>query len=160
MNPILKILEKTDGSVTAIIEALTGEKAEIRNVTQKIVRADEELAELLHIDLGDEVNYRVVDIISAGKLYARAVSYAPLKRLDKEFRDDLLMAEMPIGKIIRKHKLEIRREINWSRIEENDMGKCLVRNYSIIHRGEVLINITEYFPFKSFEWRDCDESEG
>ncbi|AIY89428.1 chorismate pyruvate-lyase family protein [Geoglobus acetivorans] len=151
MNPILRILERTDGSVTSIIEALTGERAEIKTIEQKVIGAGPEIAQMLNISEGDEVNFRVVDILSAGIRFARAVSYTPLKRLDESFKRDLMSADIPVGKIISKYKLEVRREINWSCIKENDLGKCLVRNYSIIHRREVLINITESFPFSAFD---------
>lgn len=152
MNPILRILERTDGSVTTIIEALTGERAEIKTIVQKIIRADRESSKVLEIPEGEEINYRVVEIVSGGKLFAKAVSITPLRRLDDRFREDLLRADIPIGKIIKKHRLEVRREILWSRIEDREgLGKCLVRNYNIIHKGEVLINITEVFPVEVYE---------
>ena len=151
MNPILRILARTDGSVTKIIEALTGKKAEIRTIEQKIVKADEGVADLLGIEKGDEVNYRVVEILSGGKVFARAISYTPLKRLEKRFKEDLLRADIPIGEIIRKHKMEVRREIRWATVEDREGKKSLVRNYDIIHRNEILINITEIFPFEVYE---------
>lgn len=156
MNPILRILERTDGSVTTIIEALTGKKTEIKTIEQKIIKADQHSARVLEIPEGEEINYRVVEIVSAGRLFAKAVSITPLSRLDDRFREDLMRADIPIGKIIKKHKLEVRREILWSRIDRcEDLGECLVRNYNIIHRGEILINITEMFPtevYEQFRW--------
>ncbi len=156
MNPILRILERTDGSVTTIIEALTGERVEIRTIEQRIVSADSDSAVVLGIPVGEKINYRVVEIVSAGKIFARAKSITPLSRLDESFREDLLKANIPIGKIIKRHRLEVRREILWSRLEIcQDLGKCLVRNYNIIHKGRVLINITEIFPvevYEQFRW--------
>jgi len=152
LNPIIRILARTDGSVTTIIEALTGMKAEIKTLEQRIVKANKELANILDINEGEEVNYRVVEINSGGIMFARAISFSPLKRLDKSFRDDLMKADIPIGKIIKKHRLEVRREILWSDIRDvNEMGMCLVRNYNIFHKGKVLINITEQFPLSAFE---------
>ncbi len=152
MNPIVRILQKTDGSVTAIIEALTGEEAKIKTLERKVVKANEEIAKKLKISEGDEVNYRVVEIKSKGITFAIATSLTPLKRLDESFKDDLMKAEIPIGKIIKKHKLEVRREILKAEIKELEkFGKCLVRNYNIIHRGEILMNITEIFPISVFE---------
>ena len=152
MNPILRILERTEGSVTTIIEALTGEKVEIKTIEQKVIEADRESARILEIDEGEEVNYRVVEIVSAGEVFARAISITPLSRLDERFRDDLMKADIPIGRIIRKHKLEVRREILWSRIGTcKGLGNCLIRNYNIIHKGEILINITEMFPVDVYD---------
>ncbi len=158
MNAILRILAKTDGSVTKIIEALTEEKAEIRTMEQRIVKADRDVAEILKIDEGDDVNYRVVEIISAGKVFAKAVSYTPIKRLEERFKDDLLKADIPIGEIIRRHKMEVRREIRWARVCDYEGRKALIRNYDIIHNNEILINITEVFPFEVYE-NICGEKD-
>ncbi len=154
MTPIQRILATTDGSITAILEAITGEKVSVETVEQKVIEANGEIAGLLKVNEGDKINYRVVNL-RAGDVLAHAVSYTPIKRLRPEFREDLMKADMPIGKIMRKHRIEARREINWWKIEKaGELGKIfgidgedklLVRNYSIIHRGEILINITEYF---------------
>ena len=160
MNAIHRILMTTDGSITAIIEAVTQKKVEVETLEQKIIRADRELAELLEIDEGDEVNYRVVYLRANGEIYAKAISFTPLKRLENSFREDLMRADIPIGKIMRKHNMEARREIRWSRVEEADLAlanelgiadrRVISRNYNIIHRGKVLINITEFFPMERF----------
>jgi chorismate-pyruvate lyase len=118
---------------------------------------------MLKIERGDEVNYRVVYLKVCGLIYVKAISFTPLKRLQDSFRDDLMRADIPIGKIMRKHSIEARREINWKKVikadkklaEELKMEKSevLVRNYNIIHKGEVLINITEFFPAERFSER-------
>jgi len=159
MTPIQRILATTDGSITAILEAIVGEEIKVETVEQKVIEANKEIAKILEIDEGDEINYRVVNL-RAKDVLAHAVSYTPLKRLRPEFREDLMKADMPIGKIMRKHRIEARREISWWRVEKaGELGKIfgidgedkvLVRNYSIIHSGEVLINITEYFPLSKF----------
>jgi chorismate-pyruvate lyase len=163
LNPIHRILLNTDGSITGIIEAITGRKVEVETVEQRIIRADEEIARMLKIERGDEVNYRVVYLKVCGLIYVKAISFTPLKRLQDSFRDDLMRADIPIGKIMRKHSIEARREINWKKVikadkklaEELKMEKSevLVRNYNIIHKGEVLINITEFFPAERFSER-------
>lgn len=153
-DPVHKILLTTDGSITTILEAITGENIKVETVEQKIIHADKEIAQLVNIDEGDEVNYRVVNLKAGEDVVAHALSYTPLKRLQESFREDLLKADLPIGKIIQKHKLEVRREINWGKIDKNELtifnipkeDRILSRNYRIIHNGEVLINITEYFP--------------
>ena len=161
LNPIHRILLTTDGSVTSIIRAVKGD-ASIRTVEQKVIRADSEVAELLGICEGDKVNYRVVDITASGDVVGRAVSHTPLLRLDREFMQDIMRADIPIGEIIRKHRLEVRREIRWWRIEEagelSDVfgvdydDAVMVRNYHIFHRGSILMNITERFPLSKFSF--------
>jgi len=144
LNAVHKILLNTDGSITTIIEAITGKKVELETVEQRIVKADEDIAKVLKIDRGDDVNYRVVNLKVDGVVYVRAISYTPIKRL-----------------IMRKHKIEARREIRWKRIakadknlakdlEINEGSTVLIRNYDIIHKGEVLINITEIFPAERY----------
>ncbi len=161
LNAVHKILLNTDGSITTIIEAITGKKVELETVEQRIVKADEDIAKVLKIDRGDDVNYRVVNLKVDGVVYVRAISYTPIKRLEKRFKEDLMKADIPIGKIMRKHKIEARREIRWKRIakadknlakdlEINEGSTVLIRNYDIIHKGEVLINITEIFPAERY----------
>uniref|UniRef100_A0A7C3RBT5 DUF98 domain-containing protein n=1 Tax=Archaeoglobus fulgidus TaxID=2234 RepID=A0A7C3RBT5_ARCFL len=160
MNAIHRILMSTDGSITAIIEAVTQKKVQVETIEQKIIRADKELAELLEVDEGDEVNYRVVYLKADGEIYAKAISFTPLKRLENSFKEDLMRADIPIGKIMKKHNIEARREIIWSRIENADSKladelriadkRVISRNYNIIHRGKILINITEFFPVERF----------
>ncbi len=157
LNPIHKILLTTDGSITTVLEAITGETIKVETVDQKIIQADQKIAQLLNIGLDEEVNYRVVNLKGGEDIMAHAISYTPLKRLKESFRGDLMKADIPIGKIIKNHELEVRREINWGRIETAGElstifnipreDHILSKNYSIIHKGDVLINITEYFPY-------------
>ncbi|MCS7119314.1 MAG: chorismate pyruvate-lyase family protein [Archaeoglobaceae archaeon] len=162
MNAIHRILLVTDGSVTAIIEAVAQKEVTVETVLQEILYANEEIARRLGINEGEEVNHRIVYLKAGGKIYAKAISYAAIKRLQNSFREDLMRADIPIGKIMRKHKIEARREIRWSKImqdillaEELGVKKPLfiVRNYKVIHRNEILIDITEFFPIERFE--DC-----
>lgn len=160
LKPIHKILLTTDGSITTILEAIVGKEVFIETVEQRVIRAGKDIAKVLEIDEDDEVNYRVVNLKAEDDILAHAISYTPLKRLEPEFKDDLMRADIPIGKIMKKHRIEARREVNWWRVEKaGELGKIfgvskddyvLVRNYNIIHRGEILINITEYFPASKF----------
>ena len=160
LKPIHKILLHTDGSITRILEAISNKEVVVETVRQEIIKADKEIAKLLSLDEGEEVNYRIVNLKVDDDVLVHAISYTPLKRLEREFREDLMKADIPIGKIMKKHKIEARREINWTKIERaNEMSKIfeigkndilLIRNYNIIHKGEILINITEYFPAKKF----------
>lgn len=160
MNALHRILLTTDGSITAIIEAVTQSPVIVETVHQEVVRASKEVAESLGINEGEDVNYRIVHLKSRGLIYAKAISFAPLKRLENSFREDLMRADIPIGKIMKKHKIEARREIRWAKIvRDEDLAKELgvnkplfiVRNYEIIHKNEVLIEITEFFPMERFE---------
>ena len=147
--------------MTSIIRAVKGD-ASIRTVQQKVVRADTRTARLLGVNRGDEINYRVVDIIASGEVVGRATSYTPIRRMNREFMRDIMKADMPIGEIIRRHRMEVRREIRWWEIvEAGELAdifgigaeeEVIVRNYHIFHGGNVLINITEHFPLSKFEF--------
>lgn len=160
MNVLHRILLTTDGSVTAIIEAVTQSQVTVETVVQEIVRASKDVAERLEIEEGEEVNHRIVYLKSRGLIYAKAISYTPIRRLTNSFKEDLMRADIPIGKIMKRHKIEARREIRWGKVVRDEelareMGVTkplfIARNYVIIHRGEVLIDITEFFPMERFE---------
>jgi beta-ribofuranosylaminobenzene 5'-phosphate synthase len=163
LSPMQKFLLGTDGSVTQILEAITGEQVIIETRVQKIVPADPSIAERLGIGPGDPVNYRVVEIktFAGGDVLIYAISHAPLGRLSPEFKDDLMKADIPIGRIIQSHHIEARREILDARVSPatDEAGRIfsigrheplLSRQYRIIHDGQPLIFIEEQFPYNRF----------
>jgi len=159
-----KLLLTTDGSITNTLEILIGGEVGIETLHQKIVEADEKIAEKLGVANEDEINERIVRIYNKknNKPLIYAISYAPLSLADKDFSKDLFSADIPIGKIMEKYKIESRREIkdiNYTRANE-ELSKIfcvfeeeilLRRNYSIIRKGEILIDIYEIFPYSSFQ---------
>jgi beta-ribofuranosylaminobenzene 5'-phosphate synthase len=162
LSPMQKFLLGTDGSVTQILEAITGEQVVIQTRVQEIVPADPVTAERLGIGLGDPVNYRVVEIgTRGGNVLIHAVSHTPIGRLSPEFKEDLMKADIPIGKIIQNHRIEARREILHARVSPAtdetgrifSLGKrepLLSRQYRIIHDGRPMIFIEEQFPYNRF----------
>jgi beta-ribofuranosylaminobenzene 5'-phosphate synthase len=162
LSPMQKFLLGTDGSVTQILEAITGEQVVIETRVQKIIPADSIIAERLGINEGDPVNYRIVEIkTTSGKVLIYAISYTPIARLSQKFKDDLMKADIPIGRIIQNHRIEARREIldAWVSPASEDAGRVfsvcraeplLSRQYRIIHDGKPLIFIKEQFPYNSF----------
>ena len=163
LSPMQKFLLGTDGSVTQILEAITGEQVVIKTKLQKIIAADPITAERLGISLGDPVNYRIVEIKTAasGDVLIYAISHTPIARLSPEFKNDLMRADIPIGRIIQNHRIEARREILNARASpaSKEAGRIfslcnheplLSRQYRIIHKGEPLIFIEEQFPYNRF----------
>lgn len=61
LSPVHKILLTTDGSITRILEALSGEEAKVETEVQRIIKANKSIAKLLNINEGEDVNYRVVN---------------------------------------------------------------------------------------------------
>jgi len=163
LSPMQKFLLGTDGSVTQILEAITGKPVVIETRVQKIIEADPATAEFLGIGQGEPVNYRIVEIKTpaSGEVLIYAISHTPLARLSPEFKDDLLKADIPIGRIIQNHRIEARREILNARVSpaSDETGRIfslcikeplLSRQYRIIHEGKPLIFIEEQFPYNKF----------
>ena len=94
-----KILLTTDGSVTSILDVLKGH-VDINTLQQEFKPADKEMARNLNIHEGNSVNYRVVIIKTAQDPLIYAVSLVPLNRLNNEFKEDLIRADIPIGRIL------------------------------------------------------------
>jgi beta-ribofuranosylaminobenzene 5'-phosphate synthase len=163
ISPVQKFLLGTDGSVTRILESITGKKVVIRTLVQKVIPADRAAADNLSIAEGDPVNFRIVEIRTeeSGEVLIYALSHTPVNRLSPEFRDDLMKADIPIGRIISQHHIEARREILNARIipATEEAGRLfsickneplLSRQYQIIHANKPLIFIEEQFPYNRF----------
>jgi beta-ribofuranosylaminobenzene 5'-phosphate synthase len=163
LSPVQKILLGTDGSVTQLLESITGREITVQTRVQEIVPADQIIAERLQVDIGEPVNYRVVDLIdtATGQVLIHACSHTPIARLSPDFKDDLMKADIPIGRIIKRHRIEARREILNARVSpaSSDTGRVfsicsheplLSRQYRIIHGGAPLIFIEEQFPYNRF----------
>jgi chorismate-pyruvate lyase len=152
-----KILLTTDGSVTTILDVIRGH-VKIETLEQKFVDADLEMARLLNIEVGDTVNYRVVVIETEDPLIY-AISLIAVERLENDFKEDLIRADIPIGRILKKHNIESRREIKSVYFEDqsHEISKIfkidspmLTRTYNIIHNDEILIWLKETFPYTHF----------
>ena len=151
----LRICAGTDGSVTQLLEVLTGKKVDVKTLEQSVIKATPDTAKLLDIEVGDEVNSRLVTLNAGGTIYVLAKSLAPLKRMPQAVRDDLMRADIPIGKILREHKLETRRDILDMKIVQRDFFgdvPVLSREYRIIYENKVLMWINECFPVDD-RWR-------
>jgi len=163
LSRVQKILLLTDGSVTALLEAIAGAEVTITTLVQEVVPASRETARNLDVREGSGVNHRVVELKNSqtGEVLIAAVSDTPLERLEPEFRQDLMRADIPIGKILKKHAIESRREIADISVRMPDepvrqafsitpADPLLCRRYRIIRQGKPFIAIEECFPLASF----------
>lgn len=145
----LRICAGTDGSVTQLLEMLTGKTVEVKTLKQGVIKATSDTAKLLDIEAGDEINSRLVTLNVGVTVYALAKSLAPVKRMPKAMRDDIMKADIPIGRILREHKLETRRDIIKIEIVQRDFFgdiPVLSREYRIIYEDKALMWINECFP--------------
>ncbi len=145
----LRICAGTDGSVTLLLELLTGKTVKVVTLEQKIIKATRDIAKLLEIDVGDDVNSRLVTLNADGTTYVLAKSLAAVKRMPSAVSSDLMRANIPIGRILREHKLETRRDILKMEIVSRDFFgdiPVLSREYNIIYNNRILMWINECFP--------------
>lgn len=145
----LRVCAGTDGSVTHLLELLTLKTVEVRTVEQKVKPADTKTAAMLGVKIGDEINRRAVNLCAGGIVYVHARSLTPLSRLSAEIKDDMMKADIPIGKILRRHRLETRRDFRKIEVTTSPVfngESVLSREYDIIHGGRVLMWINEIFP--------------
>lgn len=148
----LRICAVTDGSITYLLESIFGSSVKVVTLCQQLVDADEDICRLLGVEAGDPVNVREVTLGIKGVVYVFAKSLSPVSRMPENMREQLMRADIPIGKILRSNKLETRRDIlRIERRENSDYFNCPVfsREYVIIHQAEVLMWINEVFPIDS-----------
>ena len=162
LSPLQTILLLTDGSVTTLLEAISGDEVSVTTLSQVVATPGKDVAAALEIGTTEMVNHRTVVLKNSrtGEALVYAVSYTPLLRLEPGFRDDLMRADIPIGKILKKHAIESRREIitigvrglddTITRVLGNRPGPFLFRSYKIIRAGKPLMLIEEFFPASSF----------
>jgi chorismate-pyruvate lyase len=147
---ILRICAGTDGSVTYLLEAMTKNEVSVVTLCQEVSQASIDEAELLMANPGEPINHREVLLTVLGVPYVFAHSLAPINHMPPGMKDDLMRADIPIGRILRKYKLETRRDIFNIEMKKRDGVfngiPVLSREYAIIHSGQILIWINEQFP--------------
>ncbi|HWR24767.1 MAG TPA: chorismate pyruvate-lyase family protein, partial [Methanosarcina sp.] len=140
----------TDGSVTFLLEIMTRETVNVITESQSVVKADKEMAALLEVEEGSEINDRVVRLSAGNTVFVHARSLSPLKRMPKTMREQLMRADIPIGRILRSHNLETRRDMGELEVLEGETTfdgiPILSRSYKIVHDNHVLMWINERFP--------------
>jgi chorismate-pyruvate lyase len=151
-----KILLATDGSVTTILDVLKGH-INVKTLVQEFREADEAQAHELNINKGDTVNYRAVVMShDPEEPLIHAISLTPVDKLTNNFKEDLLKADIPIGRILKKYNIESRREVTHIGAEEpDDELKGIFNTDSMmltrIYNDDVLIRIKETFPYSLFK---------
>ncbi len=100
-----------DGNVTDLLKAVFG-RIQFRILKQWRGEATA-FAEKLAISRSEIVNYRVV-LFTSGKPVCLALSAIPLSRVNGVFKESLSEAEIPLGEIMKKHKLGVKRKIVYS----------------------------------------------
>ena len=146
----LRVCCGTDGSVTFLLEIMTRKPVSVITEAQYTVKADKEMAAFLEVEEGSEINNRVVRLSAGGTVFVHARSLSPLERMPETMKEQLMRADIPIGRILRSHNLETRRDMGELEVLEGeptfDGIPVLSRSYKIVHNNHILMWINERFP--------------
>lgn len=159
-DPLARLLLTTDGTVSHVVEAFTGEPVAVVLLSQVLERCGRCVPEL---DLGphDTVVRRSALLrgASSSAIYLHADSLIAVDALPSAVRDGLMTAERPIGRLLRESRLETFREILASgrepaadRAVHFGVEPCRMlhaRTYRIFWRQRPVMRVTERFPASS-----------
>ena len=144
LSPVARLLLATDGTVTHMLEALTGQHVTI---------------DILGRDVSGTTLHRTVALEGAGSgeqlVWAR--SEIDLSLLEKEIADALVNGDIGIGDLLFDECTETRREIvdmgavfhengGFPPFVDSDAAYLFQRRYRIYDNGDRIMTITEYFP--------------
>ncbi len=154
LTPFHRACLLTDGSLTILLEAFTNSKIKISALKQKTVFPDKKLIKELKINSDEKLNEREVILSANEKPVVYAKSYSVISRLCDPAKTDILNTDVPIGKILKKHKVETHREITEIGMKTDTKiagilnltgDEILWRSYIIIKENLPLMMIEEYF---------------
>ena len=158
-----RILLTSDGTLTNLLEQLTGEQIVVTRLSQSRGTADAESAALL-ASAPDRLLSRSTRLVGAvtGTAYIDAVSTIAIDELPTSLRADLVSTEEPIGRLLRRHRIESFREmLGW---EVYDQGRSAPephgrtppsasRRYRVFTAGAPTLLIQEFFAASCFAGR-------
>ncbi len=155
MAPLQRFLLATDGTVTPALAAYLGEAVGVRVVGQEQVILTEPDDDLV-LSPGRPILERRVVLhgTESGRVALYADSRAAVERLTPAVRADLLSGELPIGLVLRRHRIETfreslgagRRPATGDAASHLGPGDVCWRTYAIISGGRPLIVVHEEFP--------------
>jgi chorismate-pyruvate lyase len=164
LSAFQRILLTTDGTVTDILEAFSGESIRVIKLFQETRRLDHAVA-ALELPWGEPVLRR--SILLQGRMslvnFIHAESVIALDRLSERVRGGLLQTSKGIGQLFLENRIESFRAILDCGTERagplaghfsiDEDASLLYRTYNIISNGQPVIVITEKFPEAYFrEW--------
>ena len=154
-----KILLSINGPVTPILDVLYGE-VRLFMLDQHFENADKDIADLLGIDEGDEILYRNSIVFKHSKPLIYVLSYIPKSRCSDRVINKLLEGKTTTGRIINESGHETIRIINDISLMKatpiltelfKTTDDMLTREYSMIHKGEIVILTKDIYPLSYFK---------
>lgn len=156
-----RILLVTDGTVTRILEAMTGEPIALVKLAQSAGQAPLADPELRVAD-GEEVIWRRVLLQGAvtGTNYIFADSVIMPRRLHPRLYHDLVYTSEPIGRLLAESRIETFRElVSWGVEPAGDNAehfgvepdaRLISRTYRMLSQRQPIMVITEKFLASAF----------
>jgi chorismate-pyruvate lyase len=166
-----RMLLTTDGTVTKMLEAYTGEGIQVIKLSQEVCSSNQPLASLEMVG-----PYSVLDrkILLRGNSSQRNLLYAEstiaLDRLSHSVRNSLLKDEIPIGQLLLECQAETFRKI--MSFSKEPVGALagyfqvcpslgmFSRTYQIVMGRQPVMQITEKFPESYFLGMEDYNTEG
>jgi chorismate-pyruvate lyase len=154
LSQLQKILLTTDGTVTQLLELLTGEKIRVEKLEHSMVSD----APPMLVSNGETVLSRRILLCGAVRPYLYAHSWLVPGRMPSDMQEQMRSTDTPIGQLWKSARLETFREIVDFRRERDDNvatlfgidAPVLSRTYLIHAGGSPMGLIAEKFPATLF----------
>jgi beta-ribofuranosylaminobenzene 5'-phosphate synthase len=151
LSLIGRLLLTSDGTVMPMLEQIVGERVVTAGLDQAAGAVDPDDAALLTAR-GDSLVTRTTHLVGAttNTVYIRARSVFSVDAMPAALRADLLGTAVPIGKLLRKHRIESFREILSIRVPEGGRPLEPSRRYLVFMGGLPGMLIEESFAPECF----------
>lgn len=159
LSTVQKILCSIEGPAVTILDVLYND-VNLFILDQHMEKANEDVAKKLEINVGDEIDLREVILHKHGRPLIYGLSYIPKDRCSNTVIEKLLKEDQTTGRIILEHEIETITRIDDIYIEKPDAtlqnlfhtnDDLLVREYSLIHKKNVVIWSKEAYPLSYFK---------
>ncbi|MFN9646406.1 MAG: chorismate pyruvate-lyase family protein [Cyanobacteriota bacterium] len=171
LSAFQRILLTTDGTVTEILEAFSGESIRVVKLHQDVTTLERAVASL-ELPWGEPVLRRSILLQGHMSLvnFLYADSIIALNRLTEGVRDGLLTSKKGIGMLILEHRIETFKEIldcgiepaaglaDYFQVEAE--ASLIYRTYRMLSGGRPIMVITEKFPSSYFQDWDPSATSG
>lgn len=151
-----RLLVTCDGTVTTMLEQIANERITTCQLAQSPVTGDTEGVALLGAAPGGSLTERTTRLVgsASGTVYARAKSIIAVDAMPPLLRVDLFQTDEPLGRLLRRHRIESYREILHWQVHGPGSGQPLrpeaSRSYRVFTGGRPVLLIQEHFTSACF----------
>ena len=149
-----RMLMATDGTVTILLEQIVGETIMTSGLEHRMGEVDPDAAAALPYPVSSLLT-RTTQLVGVetGILYVRATSVFCPGALPEPVRTGLLTADEPLGRLLRRNRVESFREILSIDLPDEHGPAEPRRRYAIYIGGSPAVHIAETFTAHCFERR-------